>query len=531
MLLELNLKNFILIDDVKLKFKEGLNILTGETGAGKSILLEGLRIALGKRTSKDYLRNPEEKAVFELIFTTKDDLFAITREIYPSGKAISRLNGDITNVSEIEEKVARYLDIYGQRDHFLLLEPKYQMDLIDQFASKELESIFSELSSVKREGDELFQKLNALDAFSESDYEEALRIFDELHKLKLDPEKDATVEERFESLNHQKEIMEALEEASSSLEASLDGLYEASRAIDKMDRYFSLPKISERIQSELIELKDIQNEIKEESYSFDLDASEIEALEARFSALFEVQKKYQRSLEELKAYEEEKELEIKRYESRVSEREETRERIDVLLKKQAELTEKLRIKRKEAFQVLEEKLQTILSEVELKDVALDLRFDSLEAGKFYEKGSDRFEILASMNKNHLVPLKDSLSGGEMSRFILALKEIFSELEETETMIFDEIDTGISGVTAFQVGKLIQKLSTGKQIIAITHLPQLASFSDTHYIIEKIDHETSVRELDEQSAIDRLATMMTGSSTETSREGAKELIERAKKERK
>lgn len=526
MLLELNLRNFILIEDIRLAFGEGLNIVTGETGAGKSIILEGLRICLGNRTSKDYLRNRDEKATFEMIFAAPDDLITITREIFPSGRAISRLNGDIVNVDQIQAAIGPYLDIYGQRDHFYLLEPAHQQAVIDAFDDK-LQDRLQDIGQTVADYRETLAQLNELDQLAAADISREQAILNELEALAIDVAEDEAKEALFDQLSHRAELMDSLARADQVLDSEvLDGLDQTIRLLAAghgLD--IQLGDSLNRLESSRLELADIQAGLKARRHALDLDEAELSALNDRISALHSARKTYQKDLTELVAYQAELAGRISAWESVRADRErleQTRERLLTLYEDQSLA---LKQHRAEVFDDLKQPLLQSLAQMELPDVALDL-VQTGRPGEPMPQGRYRAEIYASMNGRDLKPMKDVLSGGEMSRFILALKQVFSQREQTLTMVFDEIDAGISGQTAFEVGKHIKALSRDKQVIAITHLPQLTAFADCHYQISKVAATTLVERLDQQQHLERLAIMMSSSLSESSLASAKELIGRA-----
>ncbi|NMB04668.1 MAG: AAA family ATPase, partial [Tissierellia bacterium] len=316
MLLELNLRNFILIEDIQLAFSEGLNIVTGETGAGKSIILEGLRICLGNRTSKDYLRNPEEKATFEMIFATPDDLFAITREIFPSGRAISRLNGDIVNVEQIQSAIGPYLDIYGQRDHFYLLDPNHQQDVIDSFDPDTVE-LHQAINHTVTAYHRIDRELEELIALSSADITREKEIVRELSALAIDVEADREKEELFSRLSHMSDIVSGLTEASDLLDSGvLHQLDRVIRTVSQLEGFDPVyAGLTERLDSSRLELQDIHASLRQRRHALELDESELEALNTRISLLHSARKIYQRDLEQLVDYQRELEEKIARFDS------------------------------------------------------------------------------------------------------------------------------------------------------------------------------------------------------------------------
>lgn len=526
MLLELNLRNFILIEDIRLAFGKGLNIVTGETGAGKSIILEGLRICLGSRTSKDYLRDAQEKAIFEMVFATEEDLFTITREIFPSGKALSRLNGEIVNVETIQQSIAPYLDIYGQRDHFMLLDPRHQREVIEGFDPSIL-PLKADLSESVTHYRATLKAIEDIEQLAKKDIDQERFILEELQRARLDLESDQKLTETFERLQHVADLSGGLQQSLHELEDTLHPLYQSQQHLQELTRFDSgFDTYLNRLDSVRLELEDIRDSLQDSFHRLDLDESELERINERMALLHELQKKHRRDLQELILYQDELQQTIHLHETFAVRRQE------LIDQKKAQLAqyeqESLRVKdmRQRIFNDLKQGLLETLKKLELKQVALELR-DQVQSGEPTEQGMYRSELYASMNAQDLKPLRDVLSGGEMSRFILALKSLFSDKENTLCMVFDEIDTGISGKTAFEVGRMIRDLARSKQVIAITHLPQLAGFADIHYLIEKSGQTTTVTRLSEEQHVERLAVMMSSAVTPTALQGARELIDKAR----
>lgn len=531
MIRELNLKNFILIEDMSLQFREGLNVFTGETGAGKSIILEGLRICLGKRTSKELLRNPDEKAVFELILESEEDLITVSREIFPSGKALSRLGGELTSVEIIQETVAPLLDIYGQKDHYSILSPSYQLDMLDHYGAKDVNPLLMSIH-------DLLEKWRATEA-EEARYAELLsldegelrRHYDELVELFIDPERDQEIEKTFERLEHARELSELMEDSSSIMEDLLsDNLSQLDRNLESISRVDPLyESYLERLSSLRIELEDIKESVDADLRNLDIDEETLSQMNRRVEELFDVKKRYRMDLVELKAHEKELQQTLERLEEASSGLASIKKRKEDIRAAYMDVSEHLKEKREVVFERFKEELTGVLDGLELKGAKVELSQVPRKGDRFHEGGHFGVELLASLTHQKPKPLSEVLSGGETSRFILAVKQVLSGVDQTKILVFDEIDSGISGKVAFEVGKAIRELAKDKQVIAITHLPQLASFADQHFLIEKNDFKTSVNRLTEEESLQRLAIMMSSSKSETAIEHARELMAKARKE--
>lgn len=528
---ELNLKNFILIDDLSLSFTEGLNVFTGETGAGKSIILEGLRICLGNKTSKDYLRDPEKKAIFELIIETEDDLYTVSREIFPSGKALSRLGGELTSVKEISEKIAPLLDIYGQKDQFSILDPHYQLNLLDQYGHESINPYLDQIKVLKADYEKILDEEKLYHELLNLDAIEIQRRFDELDAISIDPEEDEAFEQSFKRLEHAKDLSRHMNHAITLTEEEiLHGLFKVEEELERIEAYdSSYEEYLKRCHSLRIDLEDLVESIKQDERALDIDEETLHDMNKRIEALFDVKKRYRKDLYELKAYQEELGETLFKLQEASEEIEKIELKKEAILKDYHEISLTLKEARSKAFKALKKEILEVFEGLELKGVNLDFEQSLRKSETIHEKGSFQGEMLASLTHQRPKPFGDVLSGGETSRFILGFKQVLSGIDQTKIMVFDEIDTGISGKVAFEVGKRIKELSKEKQIIAITHLPQLASFADKHFLIEKSGNKTTVTALNEKSIEERLALMMSSTLSDTALMHARELMEKARKE--
>lgn len=527
MLRELSLKNYLLLENFTLSFHPGFNLITGETGSGKSVLLEGLRILLGETVTKEDLSDAENKAYFELIYEDKEELITLTREVFPSGRSVSRINGEIANLNQVRELMAPKIDFYGQGDHSRLLLPSYQQSLLLSYDKERTAPLLERIRGYKEEEKRLKDELSQLKDLSPLEKEALEAQEKELQSLKLNLEQDMELEENFDELLHSREILENLSSSQKILESSvLSGLYELEDSLMKLQEFKRYENHHQRAKDLRYELEALLEELSEQLYNIDIDESYLAQQEARYSELRRMKRKYQRELPELQAYQEEISLQLERSKGLHAERQriadERLKNRDAYLKTSHELLEI----QKKSFKSLKAELQKILKGLELPDADFALEIGEREDEKFFDYGHYTISFLASMNRGPLRPMSHVLSGGEMSRLMLAIKVVFSQ-EEQGTMVFDEIDTGISGKVAHEVGKTIGELSKKQQIIAISHLPQVVAFSDSHFYLEKEKGTSRVRKLDEDEHVEVLATMMSAQKTQASLETAKAMIERAK----
>lgn len=528
MLKEFSMRNYLLLDDLHLEFSSGFNVITGETGSGKSVLLEGLRILLGQSVTKEDLRNPEEKAYFELIYEDDSEILALSREVFPSGRSISRLNGEIINLQIVRSIFDHKIDFYGQRDDSLLLHRHNQQRLLFTYGKDEIQPILQEIKEYKKEEGLIQNRLSELRDLSELEKESLKHQLNELEILHIDLEEDTELEENFDEILHGREILEGLQNSKELIEEEvLKGFYRLEDEVFSMKYYSRHQEIHKRLQALRYEIEDLREELADALLSIDVDEAFINRKEERFSLLRNTKKKYQRDLKGLVQYKKEieKTLEDHHHQNEIGEELEKRRR-DNLAAYHSSSKRLLAIAEK-SFAKMAKGLKEVLQFLELDEAEFSLAIDEKNPEEIYLDGHYRLSFLASMNKGPLRPMANILSGGEMSRLMLALKSILST--DDETMIFDEIDAGISGRVAHQVGKQIHHLSKSRQILAISHLPQVVAFSDEHFFLEKKDGRTSVKKLNQKEHEEVLATMMSAELNKASLQTAKNMIFRAKGE--
>jgi DNA repair protein RecN (Recombination protein N) len=525
MLLELGIQNFILIDDLHLSFSPGLSVITGETGAGKSILLDAIRIALGAPASKDNLRHPEEKGSFEMVLEGEEEILSVLREVFPSGKSLSRLQGVVTTLPQIRSSLAPMLDIYAQKEDSLLLHPSSQRDVLDHFSSEKTQPILEKISFAKEKDDQIHEELKEWRRRAGQDLSALSFEYEELKRLRLDPEADALIEQEFTELKNLEGALKSLQRAIDA--SSSEGLFELESALEELGEEYA--GLRERSESIRIELEDISQSLQAQMTKLEEIPYRAQQIEERYSELFAAKRKYRLEIDQL--FHRQQELaslleEQASIESTIEGLEKEREQN---YKQYLRLSQELSDVRKESFVGLRDQMLPLLEQIQLKGVKLDVEFTPRRDNKVHVKGDDHLEMIVSINQGALKPFSQVLSGGELSRFMLALKAVFGRDDSTRTMIFDEIDAGISGKTAYEVGKLLKKLSQKKQIIAITHQPQIVSFADHHYHIIKEGNKTQVHMLDQEEHLRRLALMLSPELTDTASKHAAQMIRQARED--
>ncbi len=559
MLNRLYVKNYAIIDETEVYFNDGLNILTGETGAGKSILIGSVNAALGAKTSRDVIRYGADYALIELGFNGLSDTLVkklsdrdifpddgeivISRKLTAAGKSICKINGETVTLENMREISGMLLDIHGQNEHQSLYRTASHIGFLDRYAGAEVQKKTEALSVQYKKWNEIKKELDAaLDEASSKDRDLGYLEYasDEIEKAELVIGEDAKLEEEYRLLSNSKQIMEAL---SGAMHLVNDGDDNASEKLDEAIRLLS--KVSD-YDARLMELQKLLEDASSMMSDFEHDAcsyiDKTENMAERFSEVSErldlingLKKKYisvNGSIEELLDYAASAREKIEKYNNF----DEYTEKL-----KKAEKTEKDKcLKICDELSTLREKAAKKLSEG-ISEALLDLNFASatfvckLEKNeKFTANGQDACEFMISLNPGEpLKALAKIASGGELSRVMLAIKSVIADKDEIPSMIFDEIDTGISGRTAQKVSEKLALIAHTHQIICITHLAQIAAMADRHYLIEKTNFTDSVKteiiELSDDERIEEIARILGGAEiTETVTDNASEMIELAKK---
>ncbi len=524
MLIEVNISNYILIDDIRLNLKNGLSSITGETGAGKSIFLEAIRIALGSKVSKFELKDKEKKAVFEVVFDLEDDIYVVSRELFPSGKTISRINSTVVKQEDVMKFALENISIHAQKDDNLLLYPSYQLKLIDTFSKDKISPVLDDVSLLIEKIEHIDSRIDELSKLKTEDLDEIKFKYEELNSLNIIVEEDEAIEKKFNLISKSKYMSDNVRDIVLQFEEDgiLSKLYNVERSLGRIIEHDDeLIDIENRIKQSVYELEDISEYVNRYLANLEIDKEEINYIEQRFEELFYAKKKYQTDIGGLFSLKEEYFNKIHSLENLDCERSELEKRKDLLLKEYNSKSEILRRMRKEELKKLEREIRPVLDMVGLENINLTA-ISNRRKQTLHKKGAYTFEIGVKGKS-----IRTTLSGGEMSRFMLALKMIFIDIEKINTVIFDEVDSGISGITADKVASLLKKLSAEKQVISITHLPQLVSYSDNHFFIEKNKEGTTIRELEYEEHIQNLALMMTSNVNDSSLLAAKKMIERSR----
>lgn len=558
MLQNLYVKNLALIDETEVEFGEGLNILTGETGAGKSLLLGSVHLALGGKYSPDMLRNGTKSGLVELTFKIEDEQIEKHLEemnLYPEdgfltlsrrlmeGRSISKINGETVNTGILKDAASMLIDIHGQRDNQTLLHKKNHLMLLDLYGKEKIVPLKKKMAEMYRRWNELKKRTESLTMDEETRRRElSLAEFEaqEIEEAGLVVGEDEELEELYRKMTESRKVTEAVAETYHYTGEAASGNASdlISRGIRSFQEAAEFDEAGGRLYEQLTQLdgllNDFNRELSEYAKSFEFSEEEFRETEDRLNLLNHLKAKYGRSVEAVLAYYDEKKQrlqELADYDTFMQKLEQQQQDAFDEMKKTAE---KLSQVRQRSCKKFAEEICGQMKELNFLDSRFEIRIS--EAEKYSPNGKDEAEFYLSVNPGEpLKSLGSVASGGEISRVMLAVKTVLADEEDTPTLIFDEIDTGISGITAGKVGDRLRLIGQSRQVICITHLPQIAAAADHHFLIRKKAEGTSVRTdvemLDEAASVEELARLLGGANvTERVMESAKELKELAKCER-
>ena len=558
MLESLRVKNLALIEEAEVEFEDGLNVLTGETGAGKSILIGSINLALGAKADKDLIRTGEEYAYVELIFHTKDenviqkakemdifpedDRFIISRKISQS-KSISKINGETVTVKQIKELAELLLDIHGQHEHQSLLKETKQKEILDTYCGDILFEIKQELSTTYKEYKKVKEQLTS-DTMDETARRKELSLaefeYQEIDDVGLVVGEDEELENLYKKMTNSKRIMESFGLASTFTgnEGDNGAGNLVGRAIRELKSVESYDEEAANLCNQLMEIEDYLSDFNRnmQSYmqSMEFDESDFRETEDRLNTLNHLKAKYGNNIETILEHQRKCEEIIDRLTNYELYQEELRKKENLLYQEVVTLCKKVSAIRKENALILEEEIKQALEELNFLQVQFSILVDPSE-DKISVDGYDAIQMVISTNPGEkMKPLAAVVSGGELSRIMLAIKTCLATKDEIDTLVFDEIDTGISGKTAWMVSEKMGKLAKCHQLLCITHLPQIAARANAHLLIEKnIENDatvTGISVLSEEQSVEELARMLGGMSvTEAVRNNAIEMKKMAKNE--
>lgn len=555
MLQELSIKDFAIIDEIQISFQPKMTVLTGETGAGKSIIIDALGLLAGGRGSTEFIRKGEKKAVIQGLFTlpreantynileeygidSEDGQIILQRDLYRGGRNICRINGMMVNLATLRKVGETLIDIHGQNEHQELMKPENHIDLLDEYDKKtsELRNQYQvvyqnyrklKLSMKKKEADEKAwaQRLDMLNFQVKEIGEAGLKINEE----------DELVEEK-NKLDNFQAIHDALELSYQILSGEkIDVVGNLGNAMNELsdvsDLSENLQEINTKISDAFYSLEDVARDISDELDSMEWNGERLNEIEERLELIHQLKRKYGDTIEDILHYHIRIVKELREMENAEQNSEKQERQLSEALEKVKELAIKLSKQREKSAKKLEKMIHEQLSALYMDKAVFEVKF--LNNSKLYSKGIDKVEFYIQTNPGEeMGPLAKIASGGELSRIMLALKTIFSQKMGVTSIIFDEVDTGVSGRVAQAIAEKISQISNNSQVLCITHLPQVAAIADNHYYISKSVNdgrtETSLEELDEKQKIREIARMLSGSEiTELTLKHAEELIKMSK----
>ncbi len=553
MLSLLHIENIAVIESVDIPFEAGLNVLTGETGAGKSIVVDAIGAVLGKRTSRDLIRTGAKSALVCAQFVDVPDLawfhenglgpdeegnVLLQREIRADGKNICRINGRPLTLTQLRELGCQLLNIHGQHDGQQLLDPLCHLSYLDNFG--ETGELLADYQAAYREVASLRHQIISLKM---NDAEKARRIdsltfqINELERANLKPGEDRELAARREILRNASKLTDALDTAFHALFGTEEtsgavNLTESAEAALRMGGRYSagLGDIAETLSDLRYQLLDVSERVRDERNRLDVSPSELDELESRLDVIYRLRKKYGDTVEEMLEYLDRCKKELDRIQYASDRIEFLMRKLKEALRQAAAKAKKLSEVRQERAAALERQIQQELFELDMPKVRFQVQFGTKSCEfKMDETGMDEVQFLMSANVGEdLKPIHKVASGGELARIMLALKNVLSENEEIETLVFDEVDTGVSGRAASKVARKMANIARHKQVLTVTHLPQIAAMADVHFSVEKEERAgrtfTAVERLSRERRKAEIARLTGGSVvTHAVLESADELL--------
>lgn len=536
MITTLHIKNIGIIDDLVIDLNKGLNVLTGETGAGKTLIVDSLGIIAGGRFSKDMIRKGQTVSFVELAIylpnnpNSIDGNIVVSREISTSGKNLCKINGRLVTVNELRNFMKNIIDIHGQYDNQTLMDTEFHTKYLDKF-------IGHEVTKKNEEYLTLYDEYNCLKAELKNNYDDEIEKqrrldllqyqYKEIKSANLKQGEDEQLEEKRKIIMNSEKVAEALNNVSNNLECTvIDVVNDSIRALEKIET------VNERYSEKLIELKNIYYEVQELSRDVTdmkdevyFDEEERNEVEERLDEIYSLKRKYGNTIAEILKYKEELESEIDRIENLDEENKKIKDKIVKLESQMNIICCEVTQRRKEKSVILNEKINQELAELEMKNARFNAKVIEDEKFNFNGKSHVEFVITTNLGEDEK-KLSKIASGGEMSRIMLAIKTVLSDIDEVPVLIFDEIDTGISGKAANSVGTKLKTISKQHQVIIITHLASIAAKGEyNYYIYKEVQNNktnTKVKLLDEDETIKEIARIASGEITEVAISHAKEL---------
>jgi len=549
MLKTISVQNYALIDKLEVEFTDGLTIITGETGAGKSILLGALGLIAGSRADSQALQDKTKKCVVEATFNIKGyslkDFFleneldydvttSIRREINPEGKSRAFINDTPVTLNQLKELAEYLIDIHSQHQTLTLNGSAFQLSVVDAFAdhsstTEEYAEGFKKYKTLEKQLKELTEK----ESQAKKDLDYFQFQFNELEDANLKSDQQLAMEQELEALNNAEDIKSTLSKAAHGLTGGeqnlLSSLSEIKIILSSIAKFKpEINDLSTRLSSSYIELKDISNELEALEQDIVYDSKRIEVLTEKLDAVYRLQLKHQvKTIEELIVIKDDLSNKLLDFSSLEAEIEKVNKELNMLQKALMVLAKKMSANRKKSIPKIEKEIASLLSALSMPNA--QLKVEHLESDTLGKDGLDKVNFLFSANKgSDFKELNKVASGGELSRLMLSIKSLIAQLTALPTIIFDEIDTGVSGDVADKVGSIMDKMATKMQVVTITHLPQIASKGQSHLFVYKEDKNnktfSNIKRLTDEERVQEVAKMLsTGTPTAAAISNAKELL--------
>lgn len=550
MLVNLHVKNLALIEEADIDFKNGLNILSGETGAGKSILIDSIHMALGGKIEKSMLREDADYALVELVFqidsdrqleivkskgiTVEENQVVFTRKII-GGRSIKKINGETVSARLMQELAGYFIDIYGQHEYRNLMDRKKHMDFLDDFAHGQLSDVKALLQKEFKHYKELEKELTEFETDEETRKREiafAEFEYNEIQEAGLRLGEDEELEKQYRKMNAGRRIADTLSKVYgvTGYDSGNAAGEQIGLALKQLEAVAELDDVLEEKTAQLRDIDGLLNDFNRElsNYMSELDFSQEEfyVVESRLDEINRLKAKYGKTIEQILAYGKEKEEELQRYADYDSVVADMRQQLELQKEKITKIAAQITAIRKKEAEVFVSEVQKHMQDLNFLNTEFDIVFHPLQ--ELTANGAEEAEFMVSMNLGEpLKPIEKVASGGELSRIMLAIKTLLADREDIGTLIFDEIDTGISGRTAQKVSEKMALIGQRHQLLCITHLPQIAAMADAHFLVEKsyVEGQTRTRidSLSMEESCKELARMLGGAEiTDTVMVSAKEM---------
>ena len=540
MIQELFIKNFAIIEEVRCQFENGMTVLTGETGAGKSIIIDAVGLLAGERASLEMIRYGSDKATIQAVFTIdseeakrkiealgieiENDEIMIQRELYQTGKSTCRINGQMVTVSLLKQVGPYLIDIHGQNEHFLLLNEEHHLSLLDAYAGQKLQPLKDEYSSYYEHFCSIQEQLRKLQTAEKEDAQKIDLLKFQVEEIELS---NIYIGEE-EELVQEKEYFTHFQKIQEHLMSAVDAISQASQEIGFLQGIGeNYQQLYQQLQESYYQLQDAVSHMSHELDHAEYDEERLAYIEERLDVYYQLKRKYGDNAEEILEFQAQAQAQLNQIENKES-------IIETLIQEKAQIEQKakqvaveLTKQRQEIALELAEKIETQLHELYMEQAIFEIRV--LPSEQLLETGMDEVYFYISTNKGEPVkPLQKIVSGGELSRITLAMKTIFVRKHGVGTIVFDEVDTGVSGRVALAIANKMHYISEFAQVLCITHLPQVASIAGVHIFIEKMEKDertlTTLTTLEEDKRIEEIGRMLSGEEmTALTKQHAAELI--------